>query len=648
MNTTNGTPARGSGAGRFAIVLLVGAAGMFAGVRWHSWFERLPDLIRGNGAVDGVASTPADRAGPRQLWTCSMHPQVIREAPGLCPICHMKLTPLNVATGSASAASSASAPSDGTTAGRKVKYWWDPMLSPPYISDRPGKSPMGMDLVPVYEDVAAASANEVLIDPAVVQNMGVRVATVTEGPLDRSLRLVGYLDEAEPNVHDVNLRVSGWIRRLHANTEGQHVMAGDPLFDLYSPELQVAIEELITSRRAVSDLASGAKDAWSETAGGLFSAATQKLELLGLERAQIEALAKLDHAPETVTFVSPIMGHVTEKLVVEGAAVKAGDRVLRIVDHSTLWLNAQVFEKDLQFVQLGAKVEATIASRPGEPVHGAVIFVHPHVDMTTRTGIARIAIENPTLDLKPGMYAVVHVRSRVAERAVLVPREAIIDAGDRQVAFIARAVGKFEPRPVRMGPAGDDGMVSVLEGLAPGDVVVTSGQFLLDSESRMREAINKFLAEKRDATASGAKVSASPGVDAVVTAYLAVADALGQSREDGGPIDAGALVAAGHALRDADAGSSRDSRAAALVQAAEALTDQPIEQQRELFKPLSEQIIALIEASPPSRAVGDRLYVMHCDMAPGNWVQRSQNIANPFYATDMKQCGSLQQTLTLK
>lgn len=181
---------------------------------------------------------PTALAG-KQLYTCGMHPQVIRDEPGVCPICGMELTPLHKDANPAAKASGE----------REILYWWDPMMSPPYIADRPGKSPMGMDLVPVYADEASAGA-EIVIDPTIVQNMGVRVATAEEGRLARTIRAAGYLAEAEPNRHDVNLRVSGWIERLYADVEGMHVHAGDPLFDLYSPDLQVAIEELIAARRA--------------------------------------------------------------------------------------------------------------------------------------------------------------------------------------------------------------------------------------------------------------------------------------------------------------------------------------------------------------------------------------------------------------
>lgn len=673
-------------AGLYIFILVAVAGGVYAGARWHGVLAPMLGMGRGES---GSADRPSGSSASGQLWTCGMHPQVIQDHPGDCPICHMKLTPLQVDAETAGAdqtdehahaettdtgrAMQSMAGDQGATEKRRVKYWWDPMMSPPYISDKPGKSPMGMDLVPVYEREGEGGAGgPVVIDPAVVQNMGVRVATVIEGPLAKSVRLVGYLDEAQPNTREVNLRVSGWIRRLHADTEGQFVEAGDPLFDLYSPDLQVAVEELISGRRAVAALSSGADESARQTATALSDAAVSRLELLGLERAQVDTLAKLDRAPPVITFVSPIAGYVTEKPVVEGAAVMMGDRVLRIVDYSTLWLDARVFEKDLPFVKVGQKVTANIASRPGEPIAGEVIFIHPQVDVMTRATKVRLAIPNPSLALRPGMYATVHAHAELAERAVMVPREAIIDTGDRQVAFVARAVGRFEPRKIRMGLAGEDGMVQVLEGLTPGEAVVTSGQFLIDSESRLREAIQKFLDAKTGQAQSGPP-AAGPGVsrprdspggastpaveassqqqqklDALVMEYLELSAALGTVQKASTPLDARDLITKAQALQDAGRDTALQPVVAEVAKAAESLRGHPLEHQREAFKTLSDKVIALVDALPPSAAVGGDLHLMHCPMAPGNWLQRSPDLANPYYADEMKRCGSLVRTIAPK
>ena len=374
-----------------------------------------------------------EEAARKQLYTCGMHPQVIRDAPGKCPICGMELVPL----------------------------------------------------VAPSATRATADTGAITIDPAIVQNMGIRTATVTEGPLLRTVRANGILAEAEPLQHDVNLRVSGWIQRLHANVQGMQVRAGDPLFDLYSPELQVAIGELIAARRARDSHGSQAV---------LVAAAVQKLELLGLSRADVERLGRLEQPPATVTFTSPIDGAVMEKPIVAGDEVQAGMRALRIVDHRELWIDAQVFEQDLPVLRVGQPARVTLASQPGRPVEGRIWFLHPMVDPATRTTTARLTVPNPDSTLRPGMYATVEIESEIAPRALLVPRDAVIETGTENVVFLARDGGQFEPRQVKLGPGGSDGRAQVLDGLVAGDVVVTSGQFLLDAESNMREALQRFLA----------------------------------------------------------------------------------------------------------------------------------------------------------
>jgi membrane fusion protein, copper/silver efflux system len=677
---------RGPRVGVYVAIVVALAAGLAAGVFWH---EQIGHLI---GRHAHAQST--DAGGKKKLWTCSMHPQVIKEEPAICPICHMKLEPMDVVQSGQSAMGGGAASGE-----RKIAYWWDPMIGAPSISDKSGTSAMGMELVPVYEDEVSAGT-AVRIDPVVVQNMGVRVARVTRGPLRRDIRAVGYLEEAQPLVRDVNLRVSGWVEKLYAATEGQHVAEGDKLFDLYSPEVQVAVEELIGARKASGGLAPNADGLARKTSGTIMDAARRKLELWGLDAEQIERLAKLDKAPPAVTFTSPITGHLVRKMVVEGTAVKAGDMALQIVDHSTLWLDSQLFAQDLPFVKLGQKVTATVEGVPGKRVEGEVIFVHPHVDPQTRTSTVRMALPNPDLALRPGMYATAHVEAQLAEDALLVPREAVIDTGTRQVVFLAKDAGHFEPRRVKLGADGGDGAVQVLEGLAAGETVVTSGQFLLDAESRMREAIQKHLSERllaggpvgkgvpaaeptsrpanvharvavatRSAT-SPASVEAQRAVvppmtapstvaatttqpadgvgavDAVATAYLRISQVLGAPQTANKPVEVETLTEAarqaGQSAGDAKPLADRVAGASA------AMAGQPLAEQRRLFKPLSEAVIALLERFPPSESVAGGLYVAHCPMAldkGADWMQAGQKIANPYYATEMKQCGQIKRPI---
>lgn len=371
----------------------------------------------------------------KQLYTCGMHPQVIRDEPGTCPICGMQLTPL-------------------TPEG--------PLLKP--------------------------AEGTVVIDPAIVQNMGVRTAVVAEGVLHRRVRAVATLEEPEPDHRDITLRVSGWIEKLYANVEGMHVDAGDPLFDLYSPELQVAIGELIAARRALP-----AQAAAHGAAALVDEAARQKLALLGLDRGEIDRLARLEQPPATVTFRSPISAHITERAVYQGDAVQAGERVLRLADRRRLWIEARVFEQDLPMVAIGNRAVATLPALPGQPIEGTINFLHPHVDPVTRTALARMEVDNPGMRLRQNMYATVEIDATPPPPAVLAPRQAVIDTGTETVVFLVLPAGHFEPRRVTLGASGDDGMVEIVAGLAPGDEVVTSGQFLIDAESNFRMALQRFL-----------------------------------------------------------------------------------------------------------------------------------------------------------
>ena len=440
---------------------------------------------------------------PKQLWTCGMHPQVIQDHPGNCPICRMKLVPLKMDSDTPS----------GTQAGakRKILYYWDPMLGPSSIAQAPGKSAMGMDLVPVFEDEQSAGPT-VRIDPTIVQNMGIRTAEVSRGQLDKTVRTVGMLEVPETAQYEINLRVNGWITKLYANQEGMHVHKGEALFDLYSPDLQVAEEELIgavKSLKAMDPTASGGGRAEAEH---MVDSARQKLRLWGVAEVDIEAAAKADKAPDTVPFRNPTDGHVMDKMVVEGSAVQAGMKIMRIEDHSKLWLDAQVYEDDMAQIALGQTVQVTVDAQPGKTYTGPITFIYPHLDQTSRTVLARVELDNPIHELSPGMYATANIITKPLPDAVWVPREAVIDTGTRQIAFVVVSQGHFEPRKVRMGLVGDDDRVQILEGLVPGETVVTSGQFLLDVESRTTEAIDKLRQSDTKGQVQGAATGMEPTV----------------------------------------------------------------------------------------------------------------------------------------
>jgi RND family efflux transporter MFP subunit len=542
----------------------------------------------GSRRTAGAPPDEGQSTAPAGLWTCGMHPQVIQDGPGICPICHMDLTPLD----------------------------------------------------------ADASAGGVTIDPVVVQNMGLRVAPVEERALQRSVRAYGTLMEPEPLHRDVTLRVGGTIVRLDADSDGKPVEAGDPLFDLYSPELTVAAEELIAAARASRGSAS------SPTVSALRDAARRRLALLDVPSAQIDELEQMESAPATFTFRSPVRAHVTGLNVSKGSAVAAGDIVLRLADNSTLWVETRVAERDLSGVRVGLPARVRVDAFPGRVIDGEVSFVHPHLDMESRTALVRLSVPNADRSLRENMFASVEIALDLsgAGDALVVPREAVIDTGLRRVVFVARGNGRFEPVDVALGANGEGGLVQVLSGLARGDTVVVSGQFLLDAESRIRESVRRHLDrglsghETPPATATGAP--APPGeapqaeVDALFARYLEIAARLGGVSEDADRFDAAPLARAARELAAAANGPTRDL-ATKLAESADALARTLGEERRRAFAPLSEIAIALADRAPPSRAIAPSLYVVHCPMAPGSWLQSRPGIENPYYATAMKACGEV-------
>jgi membrane fusion protein, copper/silver efflux system len=376
---------------------------------------------------------------------------------------------------------------------KKVAYWWDPMLGPSSISDHPGKSAMGMDLVPVFEgDVSAGPS--VRIDPTVVQNMGVVTASVVSGPLNVTVRAVGTFEVPEPNAHDVTLKINGYIEKLYADTNGMAVQKNDPLFNLYSPDLQVAEQELIGAEQNLKALDAGANQTVRAEAQDMVDSAKQKLRLWDVAEQDIDAIASANRAPKTVPFRSPADGHVVDKAIVQGSAVQAGMKIMRIEDHSKLWLDMQIYEDQIPLVKIGQEIHITADGVPGTTFTGKVTFIYPHLDHMARTELVRTVIDNPDHQLRPGMYATAEIVTQPLPNALLIPREAVIDTGTQQIVFVMdpTSAGHFDRRMVRTGISGDDDQIQIVEGLSPDDQVVTSGQFLMDVESRTNEAIEKL------------------------------------------------------------------------------------------------------------------------------------------------------------
>jgi len=266
------------------------------------------------------------------------------------------------------------------------------------------------------------------------------------------------------------------------------------LFDVYSPDLQVAEQELIGAEQALKSLDADASPSVRKDAENLVESAKEKFRLWDIAEQDIDAIAADETPPRTVPYRSPSSGHMMDKAIVEGAAVQAGMMVMGIEDHSSLWLDTQIYEEQIPMVKIGQMVHATVDAVPGKTFTGTISFIFPHLDHMARTEMARAVLANPNHEISPGMYAEVEIQTQPVTDAVIAPREAIIDTGTRTLAFIADPIqpGHFIARDVHIGISGDDDQVQVLDGLSPGDQVVTSGQFLMDVESRTTEAIEKM------------------------------------------------------------------------------------------------------------------------------------------------------------
>lgn len=468
-----------------SIVLL--ALGVLAGV-WLS--PRLAPHLRAPAHEDTV-SPPAHDDAAHTWYTCGMHPEVIQDHPGDCPKCGMQLQPLapDRAAAMGLVRDDPSVDDPPAPADRQIAYWRSPMV-PGEIHADPGVDSMGHDLVPVYQDELAAGT--IRIDPVTEQNMAVRVAEVVAGPLRRTVRTVGFVDYDETALATVTTKVDGWVEKLHVDQTGVQVHRGDPLFEIYSPTLFSAQEEYLSALRnrrlvEIPNLPRAQID--SEA---LVRDARMRLELFDVSEAQIRELERTGQLRKTLTVRAPFTGIVTEKNLVEGQMVKSGENLFRIADLSTVWVIGKVFENDLPFVALGQESFMTLSYVPGKTFRGRVTYVYPYLEEKTREIPVRMEFHNPGYELKPGMYATITLTGEVAAESVLVPDTAVINTGLRRVAFVAREPGRYELREVTVGARGEDGRLQVLSGLAPGELVVVSGQFLLDSESRLREAALKF------------------------------------------------------------------------------------------------------------------------------------------------------------
>ena len=418
-------------------------------------------------------------------YHCPMHPSIVQARKGECPICGMDLVLV------ASAAPAAAAPAAPAGAATAAQYTCP--MHPAFVTTDPkARCPeCGMKLVPRSADAAAQegvpglSAVELSADR--IQLIGMKTAEAARLPLPASIRTPAFVAPTEGGVVSVTARYTGWIESTAVDETGRAVEKGDVLATVYSPELTAALQSLAAAAK------------WSGRAAGVGAPSAQadpsrdarlRAELLGLVRRDVEGIAASGEIPQTVPIRSPVRGHVARKSAVRGGYVTPGTELFQIADLSKVWAVADVYEAEIGRVKVGQRAVLELPAWPGERFEGRITFVSPALAAGSRTLQARIELRNPGLKLRPGMYGDVTI-DLGAEAAITVPSDALVDTGELQYVFVSRGNGRFEPRRVRAGWRGG-GQVALLSGVAEGERVVTTANFLLDSESRLRAAVGGF------------------------------------------------------------------------------------------------------------------------------------------------------------
>ena len=388
--------------------------------------------------------------------------------------------------------SSISMDEEKKTGEKKLLYWVDPM-HPAYKSDKPGKAPdCGMDLVPVYEGEtggtgSTASSGSVMISSEKQQMIGVTYGVVTSEPLMHTIFTVGRVTYNETKIIKINTKIEGWIDKVYVDFTGQLVKKGQPLISIYSPELVSTEQEYLLALKAKETLF---RSSFKEIASGsdsLLAASKKRLLLWDITEEQIKKIEEKGEPIKSLTLYAPESGFVLEKNAFEQRRVTPETDLYAIANLSTVWVIADVYEYEIPMIKIGQQATMNMTYFPGEIFNGRVSYIYPQLDNATRTLKVRLEFPNPGFKLKPDMYANVNLKIDYGKQ-VSVPEEAVLDSGNEQIVFVAREEGRFEPRKVRLGAKVDKRFI-ILGGLAPGEKIVTSANFLIDSESKLKSAM---------------------------------------------------------------------------------------------------------------------------------------------------------------
>lgn len=412
----------------------------------------------------------------KQIYHCPMHPTYTSDKPGECPICGMNLVPVEQ--------------EEKKIPKKKIMY--RSTMNPNEVSDKPGKDSMGMDMEPfeveVTEDTSTVPGRAVVrVTPEKQQIIGVRFAEVKTRELKKIIRAVGRVDYVEPALAFVNTKFDGWIEKLYVDYTGKFVKKGQPLADIYSPELVSTQEEYLIAFKSEKDIKN--KDITNSLSSNfsVLESARQRLKFWDITEDQIKRLEETGDIKKTLTIYSPVNGYVIEKNVIDGQRIMSGENLYKIADISKVWIYGDIYEYEIPLVKVGDSVNITLSYLPGETFTGTVSYIYPYLEEETRTNKIRVEADNKDFKLKPGMYANLEIVVDLGKRLV-VPSSAILDSGEQKYLFVDIGDGYFEPRAVKTGIATDD-YYEILEGVKEGEKVVTSAAFLIDSESSLKAAL---------------------------------------------------------------------------------------------------------------------------------------------------------------
>jgi RND family efflux transporter MFP subunit len=430
-----------------------------------------------------------EKTAQPQLFHCPMHPSFIADKPGDCSICGMKLVPMEKKT---------EAPLVKSAPTKKTLY--RSSMNPGEISDKPGKDSMGMEMVPFTSEIPVAGAAgipglaSVAISPENRKRMNLKLATAEMKNLSRRLRTSARIVPDETRLFRVTAKIDGYVEKLFVNATGQAVRLGQPLLSIYSPDLVASQQEFLSALAMAKQMGQSPDPLAAESGRGLLEAARRRMKLWDISDAQIERLEKSGRIEKALTLAAPASGYVSEKMVLAGQKIMAGETLMVVADLSVVWAEADLYASDADFVKTGMDADLTLPFLPGRTFKGRISFLNPFLDGMSRTLKARLEVANPDLLLKPEMYGEISLAYGLGQRLV-VPDAAVMRTGERSYVFVDDGADSLTPVLVQTGiQNGDD--LEILSGLKSGDRVVAAANFLVDSESSLKAALQAYTGEK--------------------------------------------------------------------------------------------------------------------------------------------------------